>query len=196
MDDDRIFAEKEYTQWDESLEFQFKLFKDFYHRGLEWRDRLEASLSLPATVIVVLAGALGLFMDKASTLSNIYAEICFLLLSGVVAIFIIGAIYHLIKAVNPEDYRYLPDPDDYLEIAGDIGDEVLSRGEEKVTEQVVNALKHQLYDLYYEIGQHNEKINETVRTRRAHCINWTIMGMIGIFVCFFLLGIVRPLIGN
>ena len=160
MDDDSLFGSD--THWNDSLETQFELFKEFYYRELERRDRLEAGLAIPTTVIIVLVGGLGIFVDKASEIGDPILEVILLIPSLGVATCVIIAVINLYKAVSPGEYRYLPDPDDYLEIAGDVGDELLSKGEENVTERVVNALKHYLYDQYREIAKYNAEINRFV----------------------------------
>lgn len=95
------------------------LFKELYYFEIEQKEKINAQLGIPLTVLVLLIGVIAYYFKKLSIFLNFdVLSLSFLFLLGVTIIFVIADIYFLFRVFFGYKYNYLPSSsnlDDYVE---------------------------------------------------------------------------------
>ena len=140
-------------------DYLFDFAQRTYEMEIERKDRINASLSLPAGVVALLAGVVALFAEKVpqdlpGVAGAIFVIVAFGLLGAIVV-----AIYFLIFAYIGRGYYYLNTPVEWRKQVSDLEDYYQNDGRNNIQSLVEKDIKRNLLSQYEESAHENLENN-------------------------------------
>lgn len=130
-----------------------------YEMEIERKDRINASLSLPAGVVALLAGVVALFAEKIPQNLPGPAGVIFLIAAVVLLVAIVIAICFLIFAYIGRGYYYLNTPVEWRKQVSDLEDYYQDEGRNNIQALIEEDIKRNLLSQYEESAHENFENN-------------------------------------
>ncbi|WP_417391995.1 hypothetical protein [Gimesia sp.] len=104
-----------------------ELFKSIYDNEQDKTDSINGQLSLPIGLVIVLSGVLAFYIEKCPECKLVFEKekidiwlTVFVLCLFFLLLFIIRAIYHLVRARYKYKYAYISDPEEFSEYIAEL----------------------------------------------------------------------------
>ena len=160
-----------------------ELFKEMYWKEIERKDKINSQLSLPAGILLALAGVGAYYIRNSPSSHSGLWNISFIVLSAFLCISIVIAVYYFFRAYHlGYAYRYIPTPNEIYRYALDLKSYYESIQESNIDKMVENDVRGFLTAKYSEHCTENT-LNNDDKSKYLYRTNVAIL--ISLIILFF-----------
>jgi hypothetical protein len=154
-------------------EFEYEFYRDVYYRELDHRDKIESSLTLPATVLSLVLGGAAYYLGASwPPGQGFWPVVCLLVSFALIAACALGA-YNLIRVIYPSrKYYYIPTTGNIDAYVRETREYYRAKGIEKPDGIVAHDLTKELAGSFMEKAHVNAWSNYGKREYRYRAFRW------------------------
>jgi hypothetical protein len=156
--------------------------KERYEFEFEQKDRIEAKIALPVTIVTFLSGSIIYYAQNPINYVCSFWYIVFMLISLVFIGSMLSTVYFTMRTLIPYYYKHITEPDKLQKHY----DELIEYHRDKNNDtdvHVLNKLKESIKNEYLESAQYNSNTNEKKSEYLYHARQSMFVSIYALVVC-------------
>jgi hypothetical protein len=166
------------------MSYLYELFKEMYYRELDRKDKTNARMMYPTTIIVVLSGIMGYYISNFKFVGFDFCTVVFLIATGVMFIAICWAVYCLIRANFNYGYGYISSAGEIAEDVSDYHVYFEQLGEDMVDEKTDLKIQDRLLKQFIAAAVVNSGNNNRKHKFIHRCNIGIVIGLVALLLSF------------
>ncbi len=166
------------------MKYLYELFKEMYYRELERKDRTNARIMYPTTIVVVLSGIIGYYISNFKFVGFDFYTTVFIITTGVMFFAICWAIYCLIRANFNYGYGYVSSANKIAEDVSDYHAYFEQRGEDNIDEKTDLKIQNRLINQFVDASAVNWENNNRKHKFIHRCNIGIIIALVALLTSF------------